>query len=263
MDAAYAAIGRTSADYWSRRTGNQSSVLRTVAVAGDPILQLLRTRMSAGSTLLDVGAGAGRYALALAPQLREVVAVEPDSAMLPALESAIQSANAQNVTIVRSIWQDAGVPSADFVLCAHVLYPIADAAEFVLKLDCHATRACFVVLRETAPDPEPLGELWRRFHGEPRYLQPGYVEAFDLLHEVGIHANVSVCRIPGPSWAFEDLDRGVAFAREHLILPQSEEIDEELRAALKPALIADGALLRLPASEAYAGVLWWERKAPD
>jgi len=259
MDAAYAALGRTSADYWARRIGNRPSLLRRIADDDDPTIRTMLPYLSQTATVVDVGAGAGRYALAIAPRAASVVAVEPDAAMVPRLEEALSESGTRNVEVVEARWQDAEVEAADLVLCAHVLYPIADAASFIHKLDACARRACFLALREIVSEPEPLGRLWYRFHGERRCLQPGYVEAFNLMHELGIRANVSVGRIAGPSWSWEDLDGAVAGVREHLILPESPEIDAVIRMELTSAVIEDGGMLSLRVDETYMGVLWWEK----
>jgi SAM-dependent methyltransferase len=258
MDAAYAALNRTSADYWARRMGNRPSMLRRTANADDPIVEAILAYKGTAETLLDIGAGAGRYTLALAPYFRSIIAVEPDAAMLPRLQEAIREAGVTNIEVVDATWQDANVDRADLVLCAHVLYPIADVAPFIQKLDAHACRACFIALRDVIPEPEPLGRLWEQFHHEPRYLQPGYLEAYALIYELGIRANVRVSKVSGPSWSFYDLDSAVDSAREHLILPESPEIDAALLRELEASLLQDGELLRLPGEETYSAVIWWE-----
>lgn len=267
MDAAYAALNRSSADYWARRVTNRPSMLRRLASEDDPIVQALlpyleqQTNLEQQTTLLDVGAGAGRYALALAPRVASLVAVEPDAAMLPLLRDGIREAGAGNVEVVAATWQDAAVEAADIVLCAHVLYPIADAVPFVRKLGVSARRACFLALRDVVSEPEPLGRLWQRFHGEPRYLQPGYLDAYALLYEIGIRANVRVSQISRPSWSFPDVEAAVDSVREHLILPERDDVDEVLRTELAAALVSDGELLRLEVEPTYSAVIWWESSA--
>jgi SAM-dependent methyltransferase len=259
MDAAYTAIGRTSADFWARRLGTRPSMLSRVAGDDDPTIAALLPFLSSDTTVLDVGAGAGRYALGIAPHVRSVTAVEPDGAMLPRLESAIQESGISNVAVVRSTWQEERVAPSDIVLCAHMLYPIADAEDFIRKLDEAALQACFVVLRDVVPEPEPLGRLWTRFHGEPRRLQPGYAEAFNLLYELGIHANLRVSTTSGPSWHFEDDESAIDGVREHLILPNTPEVNAELREQLSSTLDRGGGMLGLPSPDTYLGVLWWEK----
>jgi 2-polyprenyl-3-methyl-5-hydroxy-6-metoxy-1,4-benzoquinol methylase len=258
MDAAYAALNRTSADYWARRMTNRPSMLLHTATEGDPIVQTVRAVGGETMSLLDVGAGAGRYALALAPHFCRVIAVEPEAAMLTRLREATREAALTNIEVIAATWQDAATEPADVVLCAHVLYPIAEIGSFVSKLAGHARRACVVALRDVMPEPEPLGLLWKRFHGAPRVLQPGYLDLYNVVYEMGIRANLRVDRVAGPSWSFYDLDGAVDAVREHLILPDDAGSDAVLRAELSARLVSDGELLRLPVGETYSAVLWWE-----
>jgi 2-polyprenyl-3-methyl-5-hydroxy-6-metoxy-1,4-benzoquinol methylase len=258
MDGAYAALNRTSADYWARRMGNRPSMLQRVADPDDPIVRTILAFADRSSTLLDVGAGAGRYTFALAPHFRRVVAVEPDAAMLQRLSGAIDERSCTNIEVIAATWQDATVQPADIVLCAHVLYPIADVEPFVGKLADSARRACVIALRDVVQEPEPLGRLWQRFHGEPRVLQPGYMDLCNVLYELGIRANLRVNRVAGPSWSFYDFEGAVEGLREHLILPNDARTDAILRAELSATLLRDGELLRLPVGDTYSAVIWWE-----
>src|SRR5256885_16147195 len=81
MDAAYARLGRTSADFWERRArGFHRSTKDTVS--RDPFYLRLCDKVSSRTSVLDVGAGTGRFSLALAPQIDHIIAVEPISAMM-------------------------------------------------------------------------------------------------------------------------------------------------------------------------------------
>ena len=55
----------------------------------DPVLETLLAHARPGETWLDIGAGAGRYALPLARHVREVVAVDPSASMLEALRAGM------------------------------------------------------------------------------------------------------------------------------------------------------------------------------
>ena len=59
MDAAYARLGRTSADFWDRRARRFHSITKD-SIARDPLFQRLKRVVTAETSVLDVGAGTGR-----------------------------------------------------------------------------------------------------------------------------------------------------------------------------------------------------------
>src|SRR5437867_8115787 len=106
--------------------------------ADDPLLQRLLAVVDAGTTVLDVGAGPGRHTLPLARIARRVVAVEPSAAMREQLEANTYGARSgasglTNVEVVPLAWPEAAerVEPADVVICAHVLYPVAEVEPFL------------------------------------------------------------------------------------------------------------------------------------
>lgn len=263
MDAAYARLRRTSGDFWDRRATRFRALGRRLA-DDDLGLRLLRQRTNADSTVLDVGAGAGRYACAIAPSVRRVVAVEPNAALAAHLRADAAEAGITNIEVVEARWEEANVSVADVVLCSHVLYPHAEVADFIGKLDAHARRACLILAMAAWQEPPLLLELWQRFHGEPRRGQPDARHVIAALYALGIPPNVEVAPAGGDSlaWTFASLAEAVAVCREHLILPAGAEHERALTAALDAALVpvADG--LQLPSPPRIVAGIWWTADGP-
>src|SRR6266571_5807843 len=104
MDAAYARLGRTSADFWDRRArGFHRSTKDTIA--NDPLYRKLRDTVTPETSVLDVGAGTGRFTLALAPQAKHITAVEPNAAMLNYLRQDASERGLTNISCVQTSWQ--------------------------------------------------------------------------------------------------------------------------------------------------------------
>ena len=72
----------------------------------DPFLARVRRSVGRTSTVLDVGCGPGRYALALAARAREVVAVDPSKEMLKHLRRQSRALGIDNIRPVHGSWQD-------------------------------------------------------------------------------------------------------------------------------------------------------------
>src|SRR5260370_11329606 len=81
MAAAYARLGRTSADFWERRaSGFHRSTKDTIT--SDPFYLRLCGVVTPQTSVLDVGTGTGRFSLALAPQAGHITAVQPSAAIM-------------------------------------------------------------------------------------------------------------------------------------------------------------------------------------
>jgi len=255
MDAAYARLGRTSADYWNRRARRYHESTKN-SVVNDPFFQKLCARITPQTSVLDVGAGSGRFALALAPLAKEIIAVEPNASMLDYLRRDALTSGLTNISYSRNMWQDAPDDlQADIVICSHVLYPIYEIEPFLAKLQRAARQACYIYMRAT-PIDALTAPLWKHFHGDERCYPPGYIQALDILYDMGIYANVEVVTLPG-SLRYPSLDVAVEELTEQLILPDDEKTREELRELLTGWLVEQDGILTPPPREMVCGILWW------
>lgn len=260
MDAAYARLGRTSADFWDRRArGYHSSTQETVGK--DPFYLWLRNIVTPQTSILDVGAGTGRLTLALAPQAKHIIAVEPNAAMLGYLRQDASERGLSNISYLQATWQDAPNDlQADIVICSHVLYPIRDIVPFLAKLQAAALHGCYLYMFATHLDAL-LNDLWRHFHGDERQLPPAYIHVLDVLYEMGIYANVEIVKLPS-SLRYHALDVAVNELLERLILPGDEQTRDELRGLLAGWLVEQDGVLIPPSQQGMVGaIVWWRSGA--
>lgn len=256
MDAAYAQLGRTSAGYWDRRARRYHESTKNTVV-NDPFFHKLRAVITPQTSVLDVGAGSGRFALALAPLAKQIIAIEPNTAMLDYLQRDAQSLNFTNISYSHNAWQD--TPDdlrVDIVICSHVLYPIRDIVPFLAKLHSAARQACYIYMRAT-PIDALTAHLWKHFHGDERCYPPGYIHALDVLYEMGIYTNVEMVTLPG-SLRYPSLDVAVEELAEQLILPDDEKTHGELRDLLAGWLVERDGMLIPPPREMQCAIIWWE-----
>ncbi len=255
MDAAYARLGRTSADFWDRRARGFHRTTQDT-IASDPLFLRLRQEVTPQMSVLDVGAGTGRFTLALAPQARHIIAVEPNATMFNYLRRDAGERGLTNISFVQTTWQDAPDDlQADVVICSHVLYPIRDIVPFLAKLQAATHHACYIYLRITQMD-SLTASIWQHFHGDERCFPPGCIHALDVLYEMGIYANVETVTLP-PSLRYPSLDVAVDELMEQLILPDDPHTRSELRALTEDWLVERGGVLVPPVDKIVSAVIWW------
>jgi 16S rRNA A1518/A1519 N6-dimethyltransferase RsmA/KsgA/DIM1 with predicted DNA glycosylase/AP lyase activity len=74
---------------------------------GDPEVERLAQEINGASTVLDVGGGAGRFALPLALRCRQATVVEPSQSMVDGLRALASASKIKNVTVIQQRWEDA------------------------------------------------------------------------------------------------------------------------------------------------------------
>lgn len=221
----------------------------------DPFVRQARRHVGARTVVVDVGAGTGRFALALAPRAREVVAVDASEGMLAVLRREADRAGVTNIRTEAARWEDTEGVDGHLVVCSYVLPLIEDVRPFLHKLDRAARRRVMVYLGAASPDLL-LDPLWRHFHGRPRAPSPTYLDAVDVLSTLGIIPDVQIVEVPAVS-RFADLDTAVADYRRTLCLPDTPESRDELRPLLATWLVAGDGGLRAPVRSMPAAILSW------
>jgi SAM-dependent methyltransferase len=256
IDGLYARLGRTTANYWASRAQLFRPSVRRDTTPDFFLNRVLRD-VTPDSTVLDVGAGGGRYAIPLTKHAKQVVAVEPSQHMVGALRDEVAETGIQNLEVVESTWQNADVAPADVVICSHVLYPLPDIVPFLEKLAAKTRQYCFLQLNGGQPVWE-MHDLWLRFYDEPVRPQPTYIDAFNLLHQMGIYANVEI--MPHSRRGLSvglTFDRAVEQFRERLVLDDSPETTVRLEAALREKLVETPDGWQTPDRNSRVAIVWW------
>jgi SAM-dependent methyltransferase len=160
----------------------------------DAVLEILGALLQPGDTVLDVGAGTGRYALPLARVARRVTALDPSQAMLAQLREKMEAQDVPNIDFLESTLEDAELAPHDLVLAAWSLYRQRDILASLHKLVQTARRALVIVDGDSGlflPGErlhEPArAEIWSKTPGIPNYL---YFAG--MLWQVGARAEVRV-----------------------------------------------------------------------
>ena len=226
----------------------------------EPVLAVLDTLARPGSTWLDIGAGAGRYALPLALRVREVIAVEPSAAMRHALRAGLGEHGIGNVRVVPGAWPAAiadllPLPAADVALIAHVGYEVEEIGPFLDAMEAAAGERCVAVLTDRSPgaiaDP-----LWPLVHREVRRPLPCLPDLLELLAARGRQARL--VRVDRQARRFDSLDALGRYLRRQLLIADSGAKAARLRAIL-PGVAArhDGAWTLADHPAGAAGIVSW------
>ena len=201
---------------------------------GEPALDALLELAQPDETWLDIGAGAGRYALPLALHVRGVIAVEPSNGMRRALRTGVAEHGLENLLVVAAGWPEAleelgPPPVADTALIAHVGYDIEAIGPFLDAMEAAARTRCVAMLTDVSP-ASVADPFWPLVHGEARVPLPALPELLELLRARGREPRVRMVeRTPR---SFDSVPGLVAFLRRQLFIAEDGEKDLHFRSVL-------------------------------
>ena len=178
------------ADIWAGRATEFKQGVQSRWARPDSSREFVCSCVGADSTVLDIGAGTGAWALLLARRARRVTAVEPSAAMIEVMRQDLAAASVDNVAIVQGEWPEVSVEPHDFSLCSHAMYGCPDLAAFVRQMVACTRQMCFLLLR--APRIDGVrAEAARHVWGHP-LDSPNFTIAYNVLLQMGIYANVQL-----------------------------------------------------------------------
>jgi CTP:molybdopterin cytidylyltransferase MocA/SAM-dependent methyltransferase len=203
----------------------------------DPVLDVLLRLVHSGDSWLDVGAGAGRFALPLARALDEsggfVIAVEVSPSMLEALREIADDHAIENIRTVEARWpvDDASARDleADVGFIAHVGYDIEEIGSFLDALESASRRLCVAVLMERVP-ASAADPFWPPVHGERRVPLPALPDALELLQARG--REPSLTRVEIEPRRFDSREALGGFVRRQLWIDPAGPKEARFQAAL-------------------------------
>lgn len=208
------------------------------------------------ATALDIGAGTGIWTVPLASWANRVTALEPSHAMRAQLEKAVAAAGVgARVTVEPRAWPCLEIPPHDLVLCAHVLYGIADFRGWIEAMTARTRELCLLLLRAPAPD-DFLAEARRVVQTTPR-AQPDAFLAVNALWQMGIRPHVLMESVAAPySEIYADLPAALLDLKRTLRLHGDSRHDAALTNLLERRLRRTPEGLRLPSRPPTAILMW-------
>jgi SAM-dependent methyltransferase len=226
----------------------------------DSHLDFVLSTLSQTSTVMDIGAGSGRWTISLAGKVQSVTAIEPSEDMADLLQQKIGAGGLENVSIVRSTWETAEVAVQDVSVCAHAMYSSPDLALFVRKMEQFSRQACYLSIR-LPPADGIIGELFNAVYGHP-YDSPNAIVAYNALYALGIYCNILV-ENDIYQWSDNTLEEAFLRAKRHLHLNTNTGYDGLIRDTLSRRLKSTGNRYVWP-DGMRSLLLWWKpRKSSE
>lgn len=186
LEANLARRGITQEEFWARYE-DWEEILRRNGYPGR-LLERVRNRVRPGDSILDIGAGAGAYALPLAKVARLVTAIEPSAKQALRLRENATKAKVHNLVVVEKKWEDVSLSAIgrhDIVLAAYC-FQMADILAALEKM-CLAARRYLVLIHTAGHD---LAETLRHLLG----VQPGpdYIYLYNALYQMGYRGDIEI-----------------------------------------------------------------------
>lgn len=184
-DAADLAFWKEYAPRYDARTGPPGSYDQTLRVLSELVMP--------SDSLLDVGAGTGRFAVPLAQRVRSVTALDYAAPMLDILRRKLRSEGLSNVSVVEASWEKAEAQDHDVVLAAWSLYRQLDLTAAMQKLIACTRRVLIIVDGDDdamlAPHYRLRDQIWGGSKA-PGLPKPLFYTG--VLWQLGVHPEICV-----------------------------------------------------------------------
>lgn len=205
-----------------------------------------RDALPAGGTVLDVGVGAGAACLRLADRARQLTGVDPSRELLDAFAVRADQLGVAGRP-VEGRWPEVAsmVEPADVVLCHHVVYNVAELADFATALSASAGRR--VVVELTAEHPMAwMAPYWKAVHGLTQPDRPTAEDARAVLNGLGLTVSAHRWRRPIQMIGETGTDPVARVARRLCVGPERHDEIRRLLQAIPPP------------GERDLVTLWWD-----
>ena len=245
------------ADAWQDRAHHFDRMVQKRWTKPDSSRELLRSFLTANpdSTVIDIGAGTGAWAVFMSEFASHVTAVEPSDSMCTVMRERLAAENITNVTIVQDKWPEVDVGVHDFSFASHSMYGVADLRTFVEKMNRTTREKCFLLMRVLLPDA-PMAVAAMRVWGQP-YDSPNYQVAHNALMQMNIYPDVAMeTGKTWDPWVHDSLDEAVSEVKKRLCIEDDHTHDLFLRELLASSLVEHNGRYAWPVGNRSALLHW-------
>jgi precorrin-6B methylase 2 len=223
----------------------------------DFVISMLRANPE--STVVDIGAGTGGWAIPMARHARMVTALEPSSEMIAVMKEEIALEEIGNVEIVQGAWPETEVAPHDFSLCSHAMYGAADLPAFVDTMSRITRKTCLLLMRAPAHNGT-LAEAAKRIWGQP-HDSPNFQVAYGALLQMGMYPHVLMGKAgQWDPWTNASFEEAMAEMRRRFRLQPDSEHEAFLEHLLTSRLTQSDGKYVWP-SEVRSALIYWDGAA--
>ncbi|MGD9948490.1 MAG: class I SAM-dependent methyltransferase [Desulfobulbus sp.] len=213
----------SDSSHWNKRAASFAQNARKSNYA-DEFLHLLTPQPQ--WSVLDVGCGAGTLAIPLSPLVRRVTAIDFSENMIALLNSQCVENGLGNIHTRVTGWEDdwdtAGIGEHDVAIASRSLV-VDDLRTALMKLHSKARHRVYIA---SLVGDGPFDR--RIFEAIGRKLDrgPDYIYVYNLLHQMGIHAEIRFVFNGGGNKVYQNIDD--ALEKFHWMLDDLSD-EEEIR----------------------------------
>ncbi len=212
------------------------------------------------TTILDVGAGTGRFSIPLAKLALYVTAVDPSPEMLKYLQkNAVEAGVESKIRMINRKWEDSDfkkdLQPHEIVIAPYVMGHL-DVERALPLLIATSLKWVFIftwVVRHT----KKYRQLWQTIHGEAYSMPPEHLLLLNMLYKEGIHANLKIS--PRSWWEYYSGEQDAFASFKKRITPLDDTFDELIWQYVRENRVPDPIGVKFPA-EGRSAMVWWEKE---
>lgn len=220
---------------------------------------LSKIQVESGDTVLDIGCGNGVITIPLAQKASSVTAMDISRTMIELLQDNATNHNLSNIKFINEGIEDVKAGEIDYhdvVVASRSLNGIADIKPELEKINKIALKYVYITL--WGVDNREFESKMAELLGRESYHHPDYTIVYNLLHEMGIQANVEFLKSNTRNY-YSNIDEALDRIKWRIgDLNEEEEslIKEHLQTTLTKN--PDGSLSHSRNNSKWV-LIWWEK----
>lgn len=210
------------------------------------------------SSILEVGAGTGRLAIALAKEAKRVTVIEPARTSMRLLRENAASENIANMDFVECLWSDFE-PSEKYDLVYSAWSAGASDPESLIKMHGASRGYCAIELT-AGPAYSERDFYWQIYplaFGEDYRSEGGYLNILTSLYKHSIYANLETWPFERET-EYESMEEALNHWKALLMYYRdvSQEMEERLRRFYQSRMNPDGSYTY--PLKGFDCMIWWK-----